>query len=42
MEDILEVSDSQVAGGTVYGRKNPGFDFDGFGAEAGSRQGLAA
>ena len=41
-EDILEVSDSQVAGGTLHGGKDLGLDLEGFGAEAGIRQGLMA
>ena len=40
VEDILDASDSQVAGGMVHGRKNLDFGFEGFGVEAGSRQGL--
>ena len=39
-EDILEASDTQVVGGAVHGREDLGLDLEGFGAEAGSRQGL--
>jgi hypothetical protein len=41
-EDILDASDSQVAGGAVHGRDDLGLDLEGLGAEAGSRQGLVA
>ena len=41
-EDILDASDTQMAGGTTHGREDLGFDLKGFGAEAGSRQGLVA
>jgi hypothetical protein len=39
-EDILEVSDSEMAGGTIHGGKDLGLNLEGLGAEAGSRQGL--
>jgi hypothetical protein len=41
-EDLLDVSDSQMASGTIHGREDLGFDLEGFGAEAGSGQGLVA
>jgi hypothetical protein len=41
-EDLLELSDAQMAGGTIHGRNDLSLDLEGFGGEAGTRQGLVA